>query len=109
MVLDLADADVHPTADDDVLGPAGYPDVAVVGHLPEIARLGKAFVGEQRRGFLGVGEIFDHVGRAAVGDVALGASRHLVAVVIDDLDLCTRHRLAVRGIRMSSFRPRQSR
>ena len=55
MLLDLADADVHPTADDDIFGSAGYSDVAVVSHLPQIARLGKAFLGEQSCGFFGIG------------------------------------------------------
>ena len=95
MLLDLPDADVHPAANDDVFGPARDPYVSVLGHHPQIAGLGKAVLGEQGRGFLRVGEIFDHVGLPAVGDVALGAARHLVAVEIDDFDLRARHRGAV--------------
>ena len=96
VVLDFANADVHPAANDDVFGSAGHAHIAVVGHHPEIAGLRQAVRGEQGRGLFGIGEVFDHVGRAAVGDVALGAAGHLVPCDIDDLYLCTRHRRAVR-------------
>ena len=78
VLLDLADADVHPAANDDVFGPARDSHVSVVGHLPEISRLGEAVLGEKGRGFFGIREVFNHVGGAAVGDVALGTARHFV-------------------------------
>src|ERR1700738_878676 len=87
VVLDFADADVHPAANDNVFGPARHSYVAVVGHHPQIARLRKAVGGEQGGGLLGVGEVFDHVGGTAVGDVALGAAGHFVPLWIDDPDL----------------------
>src|ERR1700738_1051312 len=87
VVLDFADADVHPAANDDVFGSARHSDVAVVGHHPQIAGLGKAVGGKQGSGLLGVGEVFDHVGGAAVGDVTLDAARHFVPCGVDDPDL----------------------
>ena len=79
VVLDFADADVHPPANDNVFGSARHSHVAVVGHHPQIARLRQTVGSEQGRGLLGVGEVFDHVGWPAVGDVTLGAAGHFVA------------------------------
>src|SRR5258707_15784166 len=96
VVLDLANADVHPPANDNVFGSTGHSYVAVVGHHSQIARLRQTVDSEQGHGLLGIGEIFDHVGRSAVGDVTLGAAGHFVPLDIDDLYLCTWHRRAIR-------------
>ena len=96
MLLDLADADVHPAANDDVFRPARYSHVSVVGHLPEISRLGEAVLGEKGRSFPGIREVFNHVGGAAVSDVALGTSRHFVPIVVNDFDFGAGYRPAVR-------------
>ncbi len=78
VVLDLADADVHSAADDDVLGSAGHPDIAVVGHHAQVARHGESVLGEKGSSLVGIGKVFDHVGGPAVRDVALGAAGHFV-------------------------------
>src|ERR1700752_1638294 len=97
VVLDFANADVHSTANDNVFGSAGHPHIAVVGHHAQIARSREALGGEQGSGFLGVGEVFDHVRGTAVGDVALGAAGNFVPFAIADRARRTGHGCAVGG------------
>src|SRR6202008_2351145 len=82
--LDLFGGDVESAADDDVLDPTGYVEVAVVVQIAPVTRVQPA-VGAQRGRLVGI-EIADGGRAGSNPDFTVASARALNAVFVDDAD-----------------------